>query len=168
MKAIAALLSLLLLAACGFHLRGSSDLPFDTLYIGLPESSDLRAQIARTIEASSKTRIVRTPQESQAILTVTSNTLVKNILSLNSAGRVREYELVQTFSFHVDNGKGGTFLPQSDIVIRRDMSYSDDQILSKEAEEVLLRRDMQNDLVQQLLRRLATIHPTAPATTAAH
>jgi LPS-assembly lipoprotein len=44
-------------------------------------------------------------------------------------------------------------------VIRRDISFSDALVLSKEAEEVLLWRDIQNDLVQQLLRRLAAAKP---------
>lgn len=35
------------------------------------------------------------------------------------------------------------------------MTFDDAALLSKEGEEILLWRDIQNDLVQQLMRRLA-------------
>lgn len=144
-----------LLTACGFQLRGSSDLPFETLYIALPESSELHAQLTRTVQASSKTRVVGSAAEAQAVFAVTADNQSKNILSLSSAGRVREYELVRTFAFRVHDARGQELVPAGQIVLRREISFADDQILSKENEEALLRRDMQNDLVQQLLRRLS-------------
>jgi LPS-assembly lipoprotein len=39
------------------------------------------------------------------------------------------------------------------------MSFDETQVLAKEAEEALLYRDMQGDLVQQIMRRLAAIKP---------
>lgn len=161
MKKLLLLLGVLVLSACGFHLRGSSELPFDTLHIALPETSELRAQLLRTVQAASKTRIVESPKEAQAVFTVTGDTQLKNILSLNSAGRVREYQLVRTFNYRITDATGQELAPPGQIVLRRDISFADDQLLSKENEEALLRRDMQSDLVQQLLRRLAAIKPKA-------
>jgi LPS-assembly lipoprotein len=146
----------LLLSACGFHLRGAYSLPFDTLYIAQPESSELRAIIKRNIEASTQTRITDAANEAQATLKIVADAPEKRILSLNSAGRVREFQLIRTFVFAVSNNAGGEYLPQSTIVLTREMSFDDAAVLSKEAEEVLLWRDIQNDLVQQLLRRLAS------------
>lgn len=163
MRAFTVLLAGLTLAGCGFQLRGSAQLPFSTLNIGLPESSSLRADMARTITSSSQTRIVDDPREAQAVLLVLVDTQAKHILSLSSAGRVREYELVRNFIFQVNDASGQPLIPRSQIVMRRDISFNDDQVLSKEAEEALLWRDMQNDLMQQLLRRLAAARPK-PAT----
>ena len=55
-------------------------------------------------------------------------------------------------------------IPVTEIALKRDLSYSDTEALSKEAEEALLYRDMQNDAVQQLLRRLqvAKLAPLKP------
>lgn len=154
----------LLLSACGFHLRGAYSLPFDTLYINQPESSELRAVLKRNIEASTQTRITDAANEAQATLKIIADTPVKKILSLNSAGRVREFQLTRTFVFMVANNAGGDYLPQSSIIISREMTFDDSSVLSKEAEEVLLWRDIQNDLVQQLLRRLAAAKSQAAAT----
>jgi len=162
--AIAATLALCgLLAACGFQLRGAYVLPFDTLYIALPDSVELHAVIKRNVEASSQARVVATAEKAQAILTVTGDVPVKTVLSLSSAGRVREFQLVRTFSFRLHDATNRDLIPPGQIVIRRDISFNDTQVLSKESEEALLWRDIQNDLVQQLLRRLAAAKLKPPA-----
>ncbi|HTY02230.1 MAG TPA: LPS assembly lipoprotein LptE [Rhodocyclaceae bacterium] len=155
----------LLLSACGFHLRGAYSMPFDTLYIALPETADLRAVIKRTVEASTQTRVVDDAKDAQATLQILADLPEKKILALNSAGRVREYQLTRTFVFKVTDGKSGEYLPQSTLAINRDMTFDDSQVLAKAAEETLLWRDIQNDLVQQLLRRLAAakLRPAASA-----
>lgn len=149
----------LLLSACGFQLRGSYSLPFDSLYISLPETNELRAVLKRNITASTQTRIADDAKSAQAILAITGDRQVKDILSLNSAGRVREFQLVRTVGFRVHDAANRDLVPPGQIVLRRDISFSDTQVLSKEAEEGLLWRDIQEDLVQQLLRRLAAARP---------
>jgi LPS-assembly lipoprotein len=158
----------LLLSACGFHLRGSANLPFKTLYLGMNDTSEMYALLARTVKASSQTDIVKSAKDAEAILTVTGDVPRKTILSLNTSGRVREYQLIRTFSFRVHDPEGRDLLAPATIELHRDVTYSDDQVLSKEAEEVLLWRDIQNDLVQQILRRLAAVQtkPIADATDA--
>jgi len=143
------------LAACGFQLRGAISLPFSTLYINLAETSDIRAAIKRGVEANGETRVVDNPKEAAAILTVLGDVPEKKILSYSAAGRVREYQLVRTFTFRVHDTAGRDFLPLNTMKITRDISFNDSQVLAKESEEALLQRDMQTDLIRQLLRRLA-------------
>ena len=70
---------------------------------------------------------------------------------------------MRTLSFRVVDGKGREWVPLSRIVVRRDITFNDDLVLSKESEEALLWRDIQNDLVQQILRRLSAAKvPTEP------
>jgi LPS-assembly lipoprotein len=155
------LLAALLLSGCGFQLRGSQALPFETIYIALPTTSELHAMLKRNIEASSKTRLVDSPKEAQVILTFTGDTTAKNILSLNASGRVRELELLRTVVFRVHDQAGRDWLPASRLTIRRDMTFDDSAVLAKQSEEGLLQRDMQGDLAQQLLRRLSAAKPPA-------
>ncbi len=143
------------LSACGFHLRGPRALPFESLYVGATEYSDLGAALRRSIRASGGTRIADTPKDAEALLTIVSEAKEKSILSLDSSGRVREFELRYRFVFRVHDVKGRDFLPQNEIVLKRDYTFGDSVLLAKEQEEVLLYRDMQNDLVQQIMLRLA-------------
>jgi LPS-assembly lipoprotein len=77
------------------------------------------------------------------------------ILSLTAAGRVREYRLRYRVGFRVHDGKGTDYVPQSSLELTRDVTFNDAEVLAKEAEEQLLFRDMQSDMVQLIMRRLA-------------
>ncbi len=112
-------------------------------------------ELKRNVIAGTHTKLVRDPAEAQAILSVTTEERDKTILSLNTSGQVIEYQLRYRLSFRVHDAKGRDYLPQSEIRITRDISFNDAQVLAKESEELLLFRDMQSDMVQQILRRLA-------------
>lgn len=155
MRTLLAVLATALLCGCGFQLRGAQPLPFESLYVALPEASELGAQLRRSIRASGGTRLVDSAQEAQAVFLPTGELREKNILSLSSAGRVREFQLRYRFAFRVHDAAGRDIIPASEIVLTREISFSDAQLLAKEQEELLLFRDMQSDLVQQLMRRLA-------------
>ena len=162
--AILTALLLLLPAACGFQLRGAFSLPFQTLYIAQPETSELRAAIKRQVEAATATRVVDDAKQAEAGLLVVADDKSKDILSLSSAGKVREYQLIRSLSFRVVDPKGQDLLAPATIRVTREITFDDTRVLAKESEEALLRRDMQNDIVQQLLRRLAAakVHPASP------
>ena len=152
--ALTALLTLLT-AACGFQLRGQATLPFETLHVAIPDTSPLGIELKRNIVAGTKTKLVNDPTQAQAVLSVITEDRGKTILSFNSAGRVREYQLRFRLSFRVHDARGRDYLPQNEILLTRDISFNDSQVLAKESEEALLYRDMQSDMVQQILRRLA-------------
>jgi len=159
-----AVVASLFLAGCGFQLRGVRapvDLPFGTIFIALPTTSDLHAQLKRSIEATGKTRVVTDAKSAQVTLTIIGDSQAKNVLSLDTSGKVREFQLVRTLGFRVHDVAGRDWLPAAQIVGRRDMYFSDQQILAKEAEEAQLWRDMQSDLAYQMMRRLAAARPPA-------
>jgi LPS-assembly lipoprotein len=85
------------------------------------------------------------------------------VLSLTGTGKVREFQLRYRVGFRVHDGKGTDFVPQSLIQLTRDVTFNDTEILAKEQEEQILFRDMQTDMVQQILRRLAAAKPQKPA-----
>ncbi|HUQ74733.1 MAG TPA: LPS assembly lipoprotein LptE [Burkholderiales bacterium] len=152
----------LALAGCGFQLRGSANVPFNTLYI--PNAKiGIALDLKRNIEAGTQAKVVDDPKNADAILELTSEAKEKIILSLTGAGRVREFRLRYTVNYRVHDGKGGEYVPKSVVALSRDVTYNDAEILAKEAEEQLLFRDMQSDMVQQVLRRLASAERPKPA-----
>lgn len=151
----------MLLAGCGFRLRGTADVPFETIHVP-GATAGIALDLKRNIESGTRARVVDDPKAAQALLQVTEEARSREILSLTSAGRVREFQLRYRVGFRVHDGKGGEFVPVSVIQLTRDMTYSDAEILAKEQEEQLLFRDMRTDMVQQILRRLASAKPPAP------
>lgn len=151
-----ALLFVSVLSACGFQLRGSYSLPWETLAIsGLPENSELYFQIKRSIESGSMTKVVTDAKQAKASLVVLRNDQHKSILSLSAKGLVREFQLTRSFLYRVQDAQGKEIQPASQIVLQREMTFDDERVFAKEAEEAIIWREMQTDLVQQLLRRLA-------------
>lgn len=147
----------LLLSACGFQLRGSYNLPWETLAIsGLPENSELYFQIKRGIESGSLTKVVGDAKQAKATLQVLRNDQHKSILSLSAKGLVREFQLTRSFIYRVQDANGRPLQPDSQIILQREMTFDDEHVFAKEAEEAIIWREMQQDLVQQLLRRLSS------------
>ena len=152
------------LAGCGFRLRGSGsgNLPYKTMYIALPETAEVRIWLERYIKASGSTEIVDDGKQAEAIFQQINDGRQKTILSVNAQGRVREYRLQLSYAFRVTNAKGQVLIPPNEIQLSRDISFDDSNILAKDLEEGLLWRDMNNDLVNQIMRRLTIIKPKNP------
>lgn len=150
------------LAACGFQLRGTGDrydMPFESIYLAFPETSPLGTELRRNLRAIDSVRVVEDASRAGALFDVLSESRGKSILSLNSLGRVREYSLSYTLVFRVRDANNKVLLPPTEITLRRNIAFDESQVLANEAEEQMLYRDMQADLVQQILRRLAAIKP---------
>jgi len=148
------LLTAFMLSACGFHMRGPAKLPFKSIYLGFAGNSSLGTELKRYIRASG-VDVTDSATEAEAVLQVLADGREKKILSLNTNGQVREYSLYQRFSFQVKDQAGKVLIAPATIVLKRDITYDANQELAKQAEEALLYRDMQSDLVQQILRRLS-------------
>ena len=144
----------LLVAACGFQLRGAAQLPFNSIFVQAPPTSQFAIQMRRAVRAGSSTRLSDTPERAEVILQIVNELQEKQILSLSGGGRVSEYLLRYRVSFRLTDSKNREHIPASEIVLRRDYTYSDDQALAKEFDEAQLYRDMRNDAVSQLVRRL--------------
>src|SRR5512144_1605115 len=81
----------LALSACGFHVRGDTQLPFKTLAIVGGEGSSLVVDLRRTLRGNAKVTIVDRPDQADATLYIVTNQNDKNILTLSGGGRVREF-----------------------------------------------------------------------------
>ena len=154
-------LSVLVLSACGFQLRGAAQLPFKTIY--MDNRSPMAVELRRILRANADVQFVNTPQEAEAIIELYGEQRRKEILSLNAQGRPREYKLLLDIYVRVHNGKGQNFIKPSLLQQSREISFNDNQVLAKEAEEVLLYNDMQSDMVQQILRRMSNIKKSVPS-----
>jgi len=160
-RTVLAVALLLTLAACGFKLRGTADVPFETIY--LPGATGgIALDLKRNIQVGTNAKVVDDAAKAEAVLQFTEETKQKEVLSLTGTGKVREFQLRYRVGFRVHDNKGGEYVPQSSIQLTRDVTFNDTEILAKEQEEQILFRDMQTDMVQQILRRLAAAKKPTP------
>ncbi|HET6719810.1 MAG TPA: LPS assembly lipoprotein LptE [Rhodocyclaceae bacterium] len=143
------------LSACGFRLRGSWQLPYESLFLDIPAQSEFGAQLKRTLRGSQATRIAERAEDAEAVFKPTGETRERKVITYSSGGRVREVQLIYSYSFRIVDRKGADLIAPEAITMTRDMSYDEANALAKSAEEDLIWRDMMNDLTQQIMRRLA-------------
>ena len=142
------------LASCGFHLRGEAHYAFETLYLNSPVSQPLTTDLRRSLESAGSAKLVAAPEQAQAILDVVSVENNKQILSLSGGGKVAEFLLSKRILFRVRDSAGNDWLPTAELMVRRTYTYNDTEALAKEAQEQRLWREMQDDAVAQIVRRL--------------
>nr|WP_315526908.1 LPS assembly lipoprotein LptE [uncultured Achromobacter sp.] len=145
----------MLLSACGFALRGVTPMPFDTLYVGIPDNSQFGADVRRSLRAASpNTKLVESPKEAQAIFQQVADTRTLREVSLNAQGRVEEYELGINYTFRLIDNKGRALIPDTTLSIFREMPYDDQVVQAKQGQIDTLYKAMQRDLVTRVLRRM--------------
>ena len=149
------------LAACGFQLRGAATYRFDSVFVSAPAAPSLASDLNRAIVSGSSARLAPTAESAQVVLELPSVLDDKEVLSLTAGGSVREYQLITRVAFRLHDKQGNDWLPPGEIVIRRSYTFNETQVLARDLQEQRLRRDMQADVVQQLVRRLQAAN--APA-----
>jgi LPS-assembly lipoprotein len=150
----------LLLAGCGFELRKPPSFAFQSIYLAVPPMSQLGLELQRALAASGSVSLVADPRQverADLVFELLQELREKVVLGRTSTGAVREYQLRVRLRFKVRNRQGIERIPDTEMVQQRDISYSESSALAKEAEEDLLYRNMQSDLVRQILRRLAAL-----------
>jgi LPS-assembly lipoprotein len=159
-QSLAAAGVLLVTAGCGFRLRGTPNFAFKSIYVNIPDSSAVGNDLKRALAANSALQVITDPQkmlQADVILDTLADQREKTVIGSSSAGQVREFQLRLRFSFKLRTPQDKELIEQAEILQQRDISYNESAALAKEAEEALLYRDMQSDLVQQIMRRLAAI-----------
>lgn len=143
------------LSACGFHLRGPSDIPFESIFIEgntLVISRDLK----QSLETSDIT-ILQSPKDAELRLELVGEENEKRILSLAGTGTVNEYELYYRVHYRTKLAGQDTWSDVYTIESRRDYTYSDAALLAKQTEEQKLNENMQDDVLNGLMRRLSAL-----------
>ena len=151
-----------LLQACGFKLRGTQTFAFDTIAV---EASPAGAVTSDLRKALGNQLFVRSPAgtagaaepDAPVTMDILQEVRERAVAGVNAAGQVRELQLRIRVKFRLRNARGKDLIEPTEILQQRDISFSESAVLAKEVEEALLYKNMQADIVQQLLRRLAAV-----------
>ncbi|MEN8204881.1 MAG: LPS assembly lipoprotein LptE [Pseudomonadota bacterium] len=146
----------LTLSACGFQLRGSSALPeeMSVTYIKFNKPyGTLMDDFTDALRAHHVT-VTDNRDEATAVLTINNNRRDRDVLSVNTAGKVLEIQLRQSFRFSVMTIDKLPLVAPQHITMTRDYLYSSTDVLSKDREEAVVRRTLQQELVNLAMLRI--------------
>ena len=144
------------LAGCGFELRQPPKMAFGSIaLVGFAPRSPLADELKKNL--AKNVRVLDKPAEAEVVLRVIADERTKSVVASTSAAQVREYTLRLRFFFRAETPGGRELIAPAELLLSRDLSYSENFALAKEQEENELYREMQSDVVSQVLRRLASV-----------
>jgi LPS-assembly lipoprotein len=158
----AALVFFLLLAGCGWHLRGTYELPpaMALTYVDTDaKTGELTRHLHRTLRAADIT-VVSQPVENAARLRVRSGS-GRRVISIGPDGKALEYEIFATATFSVTTPDASFELAQQEISLRRDLLFDPLDVLAANKEQEQLRLDMEKQAANLIIDRIAAAYARA-------
>lgn len=152
------------LSACGFQLRHAGNYPFKTLYANFSTTSPLGVELRRNLLGTGRIALRTDPRQmpqTDAILDILSEDRQQVVVGVNASGQVRELQLRLRVQFRLRTPQGQVLIEPVELLQQRDLSFTETAALSKEIEQDMMYRDMQTDIVQQIMRRLSAVKPGA-------
>lgn len=147
----------LVLAGCGFHLRGDIDLPelYQRVYLVDQGYSDVGGPLRDALKAVG-TEMVSSPAEATAVVTLLSRGINQRALAVGGKA-IREYELQLDVSFVVQDAAGATLGEASTVTEIRTYRNTADEVLGKEDEASIIIGEMRQNVVRRILLRLKAL-----------
>lgn len=149
-----------LLTGCGFALRQAPTFAFDSVRVSNYENSPVSRALQRAL-AASDIRVLNSSspaaQEAQVVLAVLVDQRERAVVGQTAAGQVRELQLRTRFRFSLSTTAGKSLIESTEMLLERDISFTETAALAKASEEYMMFNDMQGDIVQQVMRRLAAV-----------
>ncbi len=160
------LLVLLLSAAgCGFQPRGSVTELADpgAIFVDISRGVTLRSDLQVALQERAF-RIANNRDVADILLRISEEQQSQRIVSIQSTGRVSELELSHAVKMQVAQGQGGEppaydpEQPANRVEVIREYTNDTRGVLGKEQEAEILREEMRQELVRQVvLRTVATL-----------
>ena len=162
-RAALALIAAVPLAGCGYRLRQAPKFAFERVRIAGNEITPVATELRRALQINGLGVITSTSAPggapAEVVLLVMTDQRERAVVGQTAAGQVRELQLRTRFRFRLRTPTDRILIDDTELLLERDLSFNETQVLSKAAEEGLLYRDMVNDIVQQVVRRLASVPP---------
>jgi LPS-assembly lipoprotein len=149
----ATLIIALLTTACGYHLRGAYDLPKGMNNVFLQGGSPLLQEQLNNVLKSSSGRLVDSPGKANVVLRVFNDDIQRRTVSLSGRGRSNDIELAGHLEFDALDSKGGVLVPREPLDFRREYFNDQQDVIAKDNEETVIRKEMYQQVVRQIINR---------------
>lgn len=163
MRIVTVALAALLLAACGFHLRGQGALDDAWRAVNIRDNGKLSAstawyagsrdELARVTAHAFRDAGFTVSADAPVTIELLGESLDRRIASLDASASAAEYQLDYTLRFRVLAGDGSTLVPETTLAADRSYRYHDDQVMGSAEEEALLGLEMHRDIAAQIVRQ---------------
>ncbi|MCC5792930.1 MAG: hypothetical protein JJT82_10045 [Legionellaceae bacterium] len=149
----------LLVSACGFHLRGIVNLPpwFNQVAVIADHSTDQALEKSLAMRLSGyQIKVVTEASEAIYWLIIEDELHKEQITAVSSTTIPRQYQLIYKVRYKLVKAKSGKILiPSSLVSTTRQLTINNNQILGSDNEEILLKDEMRDEAVMQIISQLS-------------
>ncbi|MEX1032102.1 MAG: LPS assembly lipoprotein LptE [Cellvibrionaceae bacterium] len=152
----ALLLSLVLISACGWHLRGTLALPegLDTVYLNDQAGAEVLSRTMEELLTANQVKVATGHSNAQLVINILDYREDRRVVSIGGNTLVTEYELIARAIYSLEDGQGNVLLPSAEASVIRSYEFDENNVLGKAEEERLIQQEMRRELAQQIIRRL--------------
>lgn len=151
------LIAAVLLTGCGFHLRGQATMQFKTLYLDATNPGTALIKELRSNLEANKVKLLDSSKQADVVLNIVSEIPDKQILTLDTSGRVNEYELYYRVSLRGYDQQHNDLIPAEVIEMHVDFPYDANHVMAMGTQEEILYQGMRTGMAQRIVRRLSRI-----------
>lgn len=144
----------LCLSGCGYHIRGNIELPqgMENIYVEAA-SAPLQQEIQKALK-SSQGKLVSSPTDAGTVIKFAAEDMSSRVMSLNTAGRANEFQLIYRLIFSIYDPTGKLLLADQKVNIKREYFNDQTDILGKSNEETVIRSEMYQQAVSSIMSRI--------------
>ncbi|MFT5691824.1 MAG: LPS-assembly lipoprotein [Oceanicoccus sp.] len=143
-----------MVSACGFQLRGTASLPEGTEPVYLDGASGQLGIELRNLLNASGVKLSDSIKDANSQLLIKKRRSNKRAAALGEGARVIEYQLIESLSFELRSTNGEIIFNPSRLIERKIINNDPNKVASSSAEELLLRREMLQNLAAKITRQL--------------
>ncbi len=163
-RIIASCLIAFTLSACGWHIRGSVELPkqLSNLYISATDSKGLLITELRQLLKTNRVSLAENATDANYSLNISEETKDRHTAGVGGDELSSAYEITLKANYEIYLKNNSQPIKGTAISVRN-FNYNTAAINSATQEELLLDQEMRRDLAQQILRRLSSVVANPPS-----
>lgn len=144
---------LILIAGCGFQLRGTVEMP--AKYRHLTLNANPNSEFTKALIDQLKANDIKISEQAPVKLTIEGDDSETRTLSYSSRSKSAEKEIIRRVEFSVtDSSNNSVLVPTAEIQVRRAYLYDDNKIAAMQEQEALIREELAFDLATRLMMTL--------------
>ena len=152
------------LASCGFHLRGATsaalppELSSMRVTMGGAGYPPLLVEMRNSLLALGGVRLTDDVSASVPVLQLQNESSATQVLAIDSSGRISAYLINYRVDYSLIGADKKPLLRNQSVKLQREYGFDRLNVIATEKQSEFLQNEMRRDVVQQIIRRLASLN----------
>jgi LPS-assembly lipoprotein len=148
----------LLLTACGFKLRGDIKLSKSLEPVYVQSTNELGNAVINDLREQG-ILVTNRRKQAKTVIYLRNAHIKRKVLTISAfANRLEEVELNYHVEIAIHKNDNKILIPNTNINLRREFTFNETEILAKDAEEIVLRHELKQDVLAQIMRIISTLN----------